>query len=72
MGTPSPEGVHIDVETALPNEAAAFMLLGMTTLVPDAETAKRTLAVFMPEERAAQRVESLLRFDVQSFPVAPR
>lgn len=71
MGTPSPEGVPIDVETDLPNEAAAFMLLGMTTLVPDADTAKRTLAIFMPEERACTRVDQVLSFDVQAFPVAP-
>lgn len=68
FGDPSPEGVPIDVETDYPNEAAAFILLGMTVLVPDADTAKRTLAFLMPEEQATQRVDSVLNFDVQTIP----
>lgn len=68
FGEPSPEGVPIDIETALPNEAAAFILLGFTVLVPDVDTAKRTLAFLMPEEQAIQRVDSVLNFDVKSIP----
>jgi hypothetical protein len=68
FGEPSSDGVSIDIETNLPNEAAAFILLGFTVLVPDADTAKRALAFLMPEEQAISRVDSVLNFDVTSIP----
>lgn len=58
----------IDVETDVYSEAAAFMLLNLTTLVPTPEVAIDTLAVFMPRERAEERVRSILDFDFQEFP----
>jgi len=61
----------IDVDTDVYSEAAAFMLLGLTTLVPSPEVAIDALAVFMPREDAEQRVLSVLTFDVQELPTAP-
>lgn len=58
----------IDVDTDSYSEAAAFMLLGMTTLVPTPEVAIDTLSVFMPREQAEERVNSVLSFDFQSIP----
>ncbi len=58
----------IAVETDSYSEAAAFMLLGLTTLVPTPEVAIDTLGVFMSRERAEERVRSIIEFDFQGFP----